>query len=424
MNNRYIFAGAILFSMASCRPKVSGAGLESTLLSDARKVQVKTATVLKDAPLPSGSEDVKVKCDVPAGATISAVSGPFRTVSNHLRFDKVTVTSANGEKLCGEFANTTGFAFAGHIAIPVEVPGKIVFAKGDTIFKKQLSPSESGSSVNCKIAKGTAVNIDPDFGTDGIAEVKDGHARVKVLDGFPCEFGEGWLFAGHFDRDDLSIQTNTPAHYASLAGNQNGVFLAPMPYYCQWDNGEAIGGRSCNMTSLAMALGYYGIDVTPNACIASSQMDIASLEAIAEVAKTMLQTHKRTDLEVVSGRAKTTEDVIGLLRQGAPVIAGGFFSGGSGHFVLVRGYHAAKNGFWLNDPAGLWNGVPRSGYAARGAACSEDSRRNKNMDETDAGIGKFRSGNSGQRRFFTRAQMDAVMEGGKDWWIISIRKKQ
>jgi hypothetical protein len=455
MRVTYFCAAICLFATNSCRPFSSTSDNLSTKLADVIEIKVKSKTILKDLPLPSNQPDVQIKCDIPEGSIIKVGAGPYRTNSNHVRIERPIVTSATGEEICKEFRGKKSYAFAPHLALPAEVPGKMIVSLAYTFYKSSTTQSEKLSPQEyCVIPKNTAVNIDPDYGTDGVAEIKDNHMKVKVIDGFPCALSAGWLYVEHFS-DELNpgesskpqtlpapaavsqtapvgtapvpVPASNKNRYASLAGSSNGVFLAPMPYYCQWDNAN-YQGRSCNMTSLAMALGYYGIDVSPMECIISafnSGRDIANLDAIAAVAEKMLQQHGRTDVKVVKMQnpAATTEDVIRFLRQGSPVIAGGYFSGGSGHYLLVRGYNPTKNGFWVNDPAGAWDGVPRSGYAARGAACRSDTRDSVKMDETNEGISKYRTYNSGQRRFFTRSEMDAVMGEGKDWWIVAFQTK-
>jgi len=52
-------------------------------------------------------------------------------------------------------------------------------------------------------------------------------------------------------------------------------------------------------------------------------------------------------------------DIRALLDQGKPVIIHGYFTG-FGHVLVVTGYDS--QGYYVNDPAGVWPGVFKGGY--------------------------------------------------------------
>ena len=124
------------------------------------------------------------------------------------------------------------------------------------------------------------------------------------------------------------------------------------PYFCQFDN-ELYPGGSCNMTSVAMALGFYNRFVagsyarTPDRLLAycdANGLDRHELPTIANVLREF----------GVADDASYTESIADVKRHlegGNPVIIQGDFTP-SGHVLLVLGFDEENSKWLVNDPAG------------------------------------------------------------------------
>lgn len=133
-----------------------------------------------------------------------------------------------------------------------------------------------------------------------------------------------------------------------------------VPYLCQLNNYQSIAYTSCNLTALAMIMGFHGHPVSPNALFNTYGGTAGSLARIAEVGRIV-------GFQVDVSFHGTIEDIKAAINRGLPVILGGYFStGSSGHFVVITGYD--ETGWWVNDPAGNWNRAPYGGYD--GAWCA------------------------------------------------------
>lgn len=145
-----------------------------------------------------------------------------------------------------------------------------------------------------------------------------------------------------------------------------------VPYLCQYENRSSVnpGGSSAN-TSLAMILQYYGVDSTLDA-IYNSFGNIPSLE-ILKLAAT------RYKLKTAIARTASVSSMKQELDAGRPFILAADFSEMNGHFVVVTGYNST--GFFVNDPAGVWNQStfsPQSSYSPK-ELCSTGNRGEKQL---------------------------------------------
>ncbi len=130
------------------------------------------------------------------------------------------------------------------------------------------------------------------------------------------------------------------------------------PYYNQYDNDINKGG-SCQNTSIAMVLGLYGADVSPD--------DISrrfgtrkgqTPEGVAEIFNIYAAEYglgERMEAE----RSGSFSELKAILDEGKPVIINGYFTR-PGHVIVVTGYD--ENGYFVNDPAGVWNETWKGGY--------------------------------------------------------------
>lgn len=131
-----------------------------------------------------------------------------------------------------------------------------------------------------------------------------------------------------------------------------------VPWFSQYDNGIDPGG-SCQNTSLAMALGLYGVVVQPDDISRRYGTDLGkSPEGVARIFNAYAS-EEGIAQRIDSHRDGTFEDMKRLLDEGKPVIIHGYFTG-SGHVVVVTGYD--DTGYFVNDPAGVWSERWVGGY--------------------------------------------------------------
>lgn len=131
----------------------------------------------------------------------------------------------------------------------------------------------------------------------------------------------------------------------------------PIPYFSQRDNAYRPSG-TCNVTSVAMCLYYYGVRPKRQ----SHQLED---ELFEEVTKRGWSRHSHDHLRQLfnaygmKGNFKMAapwEEVKRHLANGDPVIYSGKFTK-FGHIIVLRGYD--EKGWWVNDP---WGEYFASGY--------------------------------------------------------------
>ncbi len=132
-----------------------------------------------------------------------------------------------------------------------------------------------------------------------------------------------------------------------------------VPYFCQYEN-TLDPASSCQNTSVAMVLKYYGWNGTPDTITAEWGKDYAqSPSGLAEV----FNDYASKAALGVSLTPHTDGSFAGLkalLDAGKPVIVHGYFTQ-YGHVVVTVGYDAT--GYFVNDPAGQWSEVYQGGYS-------------------------------------------------------------
>ena len=138
--------------------------------------------------------------------------------------------------------------------------------------------------------------------------------------------------------------------------NINTEMPLDIPYFNQYDN-QISPGATCQNTSIAMVLKYYGWRGYPDLITSEWGRHYAQ----APVGLSQLVTRYGEPLRIYS-TPHTNADISllkNILDRGYPVIIHGYFTR-SGHVVVVTGYNS--NGYYVNDPAGEWNQVFMGGY--------------------------------------------------------------
>ncbi len=132
-----------------------------------------------------------------------------------------------------------------------------------------------------------------------------------------------------------------------------------VPYFYQYNNALS-PGASCQNTSLAMLLKYYGVNITPDQITSRFGKSKAQTpEGAASVFNT-LASEAGIPQRVTAQRSKGMSQLNAQLQEGTPTVVYGWFTG-SGHVVLATGYNGSS--YTVNDPAGKWNGSWKGGYS-------------------------------------------------------------
>ena len=157
-----------------------------------------------------------------------------------------------------------------------------------------------------------------------------------------------------------------------------------VPYLYQYDNqdgeGEAWGGNTCQVTSLAMVLNYVlERDGSPKRVKPESfykDREYAKTpEGVAQILKEQLG-------HGLWSRTGSRDELKGLIRSQRPVVVNGYFTKG-GHVLVITGF--TSHAWIVNDPAGLWSGDNENAYPNADASGSHAVYSYGSMDENIIG---------------------------------------
>ena len=131
--------------------------------------------------------------------------------------------------------------------------------------------------------------------------------------------------------------------------------IPDVPYYNQYNN-KNFGWATCQNTSIAMVLTYFGDTIHPDEIFDRWGKDYAQSPAgLNEVYASY-----STSSSILTKTNATESDLKNALDEGAIVIVHGYFTR-SGHVLVVRGYD--NSGYYVNDPAGVWSECFKCGYS-------------------------------------------------------------
>lgn len=139
------------------------------------------------------------------------------------------------------------------------------------------------------------------------------------------------------------------AECKSSSGGKNKI--ANVPYFYQYNNRNNPGG-TCQITTMAMTLSFYGVNVTPDYLY--NQFFYSNAKDPSGWASEFDEIAKRNGVKVrAEGKTYGSLDAVkAQIQKGFPVPVFGYFTGG-GHVMLVVGY--TDNTVICNDPAGTWS---------------------------------------------------------------------
>ena len=161
-----------------------------------------------------------------------------------------------------------------------------------------------------------------------------------------------------------------------------GSYVSGVPYFYQYDNAINPGG-SCQNTSMAMVLRFYGAsDETPDRISqqygTSQAQSVSGFQQVFDAEAAAYGLPWR-DAGTTTG---TLDQLHAQLAAGFPVVVHGYFTS-SGHVIVLVGFDGDV--YWANDPAGEWNQVYMGGGYS-GADPSEGYYVTYDADAVDAAI--------------------------------------
>jgi GH24 family phage-related lysozyme (muramidase) len=140
-------------------------------------------------------------------------------------------------------------------------------------------------------------------------------------------------------------------YLAAARGNSSSRILKAT-YYSQRDNRNE-PTNTCGITSAAMLLSAYSIKATPD------ELYNRFGKVEGQAPSTLAGIYKAFGRNAKYSYTGTFANVRTAINSGSPVVIHGYFTR-SGHIVCAVGYD--RFGLVVNDPAGAWNGVPRTSY--------------------------------------------------------------
>lgn len=181
------------------------------------------------------------------------------------------------------------------------------------------------------------------FNLQSVGFSRNKHLEIKLVE--PLHGYTNWfVFQGH--------AFVLPRDRSELLKPQVGMVRLNVPYFSQLDNRENPTG-SCNVTSVAMCLAYFGVNPS------NPEIQLED-EIYRYMEKEGLNRHSPLDLaKVVRDYGRTDEfspntsfkDVQSWLKKGFPCIVHGFFTS-FGHILVIVGFDT--DGFVIHDPYGEW----------------------------------------------------------------------
>jgi len=137
----------------------------------------------------------------------------------------------------------------------------------------------------------------------------------------------------------------------SFAKKVPGNHRLAVPYFFQYNNVYQ-PGSTCNLTSIAMVAQYYGKYATPDYLYELVGSPVYTANDFVWVAA-------KLGLRGTINWNASRSQIKGHIDAGRPVIVQGWFTP-PGHVMVITGYDST--GFFLNDPAGAWNGYRYGSY--------------------------------------------------------------
>ena len=139
---------------------------------------------------------------------------------------------------------------------------------------------------------------------------------------------------------------------------EESLSLPAVPYFYQYSN-SLYPYRSCQNTSIAMLLAYFGWPGVPDDITAGWGKDYTQSPSGLADAFNTIGSNSWITARLEPEYNGTIYGLKAELDAGNPTIVHGFLTN-SGHVLIILGYD--ESGYWVNDPAGQWNQIFGGGY--------------------------------------------------------------
>ncbi|MBD2311952.1 DUF4231 domain-containing protein [Desertifilum sp. FACHB-1129] len=246
-------------------------------------------------------------------------------------------------------------------AVPKPGVAGILRTRHNTVFKLSPQPSEAlPPTAKIEIENGMV------FGLQAYRDGGSNHLCITLTQGLGAESRNTWYaYAPHVEILDRNGQAIAPAAPTAIATPptvvaQNGTVELPVPYLSQVDNVKNPFG-SCNVTSLAMCLKYFGVQQNnPSQQFEDELQDWLEARGLdRHEPHALVQAVKAYGCQDRFTTTATLEQVKQWLAQGNPCVVHGYFTS-YGHIIAIIGYNS--KGLIVHDPYGEWtpNGYDRN----------------------------------------------------------------
>ncbi|WP_338814149.1 S-layer homology domain-containing protein [Bernardetia sp. Wsw4-3y2] len=167
--------------------------------------------------------------------------------------------------------------------------------------------------------------------------------------------------------------TLVKARNQTIDVRQASPFMQNVPYFYQRNN-ALYPGTSCQNTSIAMVINYYGGSTTPDDITREYGKDRAQTVSGLQAVFNSEAAYFGLNVRVEGKQNGTLAQMETLLDQGKPVIAHGYTTS-FGHVLVFLGHDADY--YYVHDPYGKWDQVAYSSGYTRGQTIGKATRYRK-----------------------------------------------
>jgi uncharacterized protein YvpB len=325
---------ALVFDPEERQPQIQGSA----------QLVITQATLFKAQPIDGVSLAAAQKAPLLPGQSFD-ISG-YTAFKNHFR---VTLTQAIGG------VGKTGFIFFDHMRLqkngrPIVYDPqalRVTMTQATILKRRPVNSSNLGAADRYNLPLGQTYGV-LSYAPD------DDHVRVTLTENLPGFGNTGYLYPAY-----IKLQRGAQV----IDPLPNSIELN-VPYLSQLNN-RFRPRATCNVTSLAMAMRYWGTVGSTSGQLEDElyQWCVKNYGPESQLENTVLVKLMRAYGFSADFRTdRTWADIRTELRLGRPVVVGGFFTA-AGHIVCIIGFNS--QGYWVNDPYGDAITGYRNAYGGR-----------------------------------------------------------